>query len=76
MEDHESPDDCVSSHPGFHHACLNVCTWFKLQSTSTDNNTMKPFNTQQSKYSLYVHLFLLKSVQLILQINMGLKIIK
>lgn len=51
MEDRESPDDCVTFHPGFHPACLNVCTCFKLQSTSTDNNTMKPFKTQQSKYS-------------------------
>lgn len=24
MEDHESPEDCVTSHPGFHPACLNV----------------------------------------------------
>lgn len=47
MEDHESPDDCVTSHP----RCLNVCTCFKLQNTSTDNNIMKPFMTQQSKYS-------------------------
>lgn len=51
MEDHESPDDCVTFHPGFHPACLNVCSCFKLQSTSTDNNTMKPFKTQQRKYS-------------------------
>lgn len=73
MEDHESPDDCVTFHPGFHPACLKVCTCFKLQNTRTDSNTMKPFKIY---YTLYVHLFLLKYVQLILQINIGLKNIK
>lgn len=75
MEDHESPDDCVTSHPGFHTACLNVCTCFKLQSTSTDNNTMKPFKTQQRKYS-FIRTLVFTQICAVNITNIGIKNIK